>query len=74
MRYNILYLNHYSWVYGSENSLLELVTHLNQDMFHPSVVFPDDGPLSQKLRVAGIETISTPLRPLKAPGKGGVGL
>jgi len=31
MTYNILYV---SALYGSENSLLELVTHLDQKLFH----------------------------------------
>lgn len=66
MKYNILYVNHYAWIYGSENSLLELVTHLDPKLFHLSVVLPDDGPLSQRLRATGIATISTPLCSLKA--------
>ncbi len=62
----ILYLNHYTAIYGSENSLFELVTHLDGDRFDPLVVLPDEGGLTRKLRAAGVQVITTILRPLKA--------
>ena len=62
----VLYLNHYTAIYGSENSLFELVTHLDRGRFEPLVVLPDEGPLTQELRSVGVATIAMPLCPLKA--------
>lgn len=64
--YHILYINHFTAVYGSENSLFELVTHLDESRLAPLVILPDDGPLSQKIRSVGVRVITSPLNSLKA--------
>jgi len=50
----ILYVNHSSRISGAEQSLLELVTHLNRERFRPVVALPEDGPMGERLRGLGI--------------------
>ena len=63
--YRILYINHFTAIYGSENSLFELVTHLDVSRFYPLVVLPDEGPLTRKIRDSGVQVIVVPLQSLK---------
>lgn len=53
---NILYLHAGSEMYGADKVLLELVTKLDKNKFHPIVVLPSKGKLSIELRKNNIET------------------
>lgn len=53
---NILYLHAGAEMYGADKILLELVTGLDKNMFHPIVVLPNDGVLREKMEENGIET------------------
>lgn len=59
----ILFFDHTSKMGGGEISLLNLVTHLDRTRFEPVVVLATDGPLREKLSVAGVETHVLPLSP-----------
>lgn len=63
--YNILYIDHYSYIYGSENSLLELLANLGRNKFFPLVTLPGPGPLVKKVSALGIKCEIVPLKPLK---------
>jgi len=65
MVYNILYLNRASEIGGAEQSLLLLLSDLNQDRFSPTVILPKNGPLANSLRALDIETIFIPLNRLR---------
>lgn len=52
---NILYLHAGSELYGADRILLELVVGLDKKIFHPIVVLPSKGRLSNKLNEADIE-------------------
>lgn len=47
---NILYLHASAELYGSDITLLQLVTNINKEEFIPHVILPCDGPLVQKLK------------------------
>lgn len=53
---NILYLHAGAEMYGADKILLELVSGLNKQEFHPIVVLPNDGVLRIKLEKNGVET------------------
>jgi glycosyltransferase involved in cell wall biosynthesis len=53
--YRVLYLHETSWISGAENSLLQLVTHLDRTRFEPVFVLPEQGPLWEQLNSLGVE-------------------
>lgn len=53
---NILYLHSSAELYGSDRSLLNTVTRLDESRFSVLVVLPCNGPLVDSLRRRGIET------------------
>lgn len=62
--YNVLYINSVSEIAGAEVSLLTQLKSLDREEFFPVVVLPSRGPLIDRLRRAGIETIVVPLHKL----------
>ncbi len=58
---NILYIHQSAELYGSDKTLLYLVSDIRDKGFHPIVVLPSNGPLFQALQQAGIETIIAPV-------------
>lgn len=52
---NILYLHAGSEMYGADKVLLELVSGLDKSKFHPIVILPSDGLLTDELRKNHIE-------------------
>lgn len=63
--HKILFIDHYSYIYGSENSLFELLSKIDRNRFLPVVALPTDGPLLQKISKLGIKCERTPLSQLK---------
>lgn len=59
MTYRILYLNSTSQIGGAEMSLLQLLAHLDKEMFQPIVVLPGCGPLVDRLNELNVETVTT---------------
>lgn len=60
----ILYLSHCgSSIGGGERQLYYLVTHLNKNLYQPTVVCPDDGIFAEQLREANIPTVILNLPP-----------
>ncbi|MDE0084633.1 MAG: glycosyltransferase family 4 protein [Candidatus Poribacteria bacterium] len=60
----ILYLSHCgSSIGGGERQLFYLVTHLNKNLYQPTVVCPDDGIFAEQLREANIPTAILNLPP-----------
>ncbi len=57
---NILYLHAGAEMYGADKILLELVSGLNPDHFHPIVVLPEHGILEKKLKENNVETYVIP--------------
>lgn len=56
--YNILYTTSFSdMAGGGQWSLYYLVKHLNKDIFHPIVLCPEEGDLTEKMRAAGADMI-----------------
>lgn len=53
---NILYLHAGAEMYGADKILLELVSGLDKNKFHPIVILPNDGILREKLEDNEIET------------------
>lgn len=51
----ILYLHAGAELYGADKILLELVTNINKEEFEPIVILPNEGPLVDKMRDAGID-------------------
>lgn len=58
---NILYIHQSAELYGSDRTLLSLVTRLDRSRYNPIVVLPCNGPLSDALVDAGITVIFTPV-------------
>lgn len=58
---NILYIHQSAELYGSDKTLLYLVSDIRDKGFHPIVVLPSKGPLLDALEQAGIETIIAPV-------------
>jgi len=57
-RYNILYTTSFGHMRGGGQwSLYYLIKHLNKDVFRPTVLCPDEGELTAKMRGAGAEVI-----------------
>ena len=65
--HNILYLSHWAHMYGSEHSLLELLSNLNRSQFNPIVVMPERTPMFDKLSKLDIEAVIVPLNKMAAP-------
>jgi glycosyltransferase involved in cell wall biosynthesis len=61
----ILYVNHVSRLSGAEQSLLELLRHLDRNRFEPVVALPPDGELTERLQALGIPCHPLPLRRLR---------
>ncbi len=58
IKYNILYTTAFSnMAGGGQWSLYYLIKHLDKDRFHPFVLCPEEGELSQKMITAGAEPI-----------------
>ncbi|OGW83261.1 MAG: hypothetical protein A2987_05810 [Omnitrophica bacterium RIFCSPLOWO2_01_FULL_45_10] len=53
--FRILYLHETSRISGAENSLLNLVRHIDVSRFKPIFILPEGGPLPSKLREMGVE-------------------
>lgn len=53
---------------GGEVSLYNTLTHMNPSRFRPMVLIPEEGPLTSRLRAAGVDTIVVPFPvvPLRA--------
>ena len=51
----IMYLHAGAELYGSDRILLSIVSRLNKEIFEPIVILPNDGPLVDELRKAGID-------------------
>jgi len=65
---NILYLTATGDILGGgEISLLNLLEHLDRGRFHPFVVAPSEGALTEKLKGLGVPVIIAPYRKLKNP-------
>jgi len=60
---NILYLHAGAEMYGADKVLLELVTGLDKSKFHPIVILPNKGVLTEELKRNGIEvyTVDYPI-------------
>jgi len=57
-RYNILYTTSFNHMAGGGQwSLYYLIKHLNKDIFHPIVVCPEEGELTEKMRGIGAKVI-----------------
>ncbi|GEM_PF-1118207 len=54
---NILYLNSSSVIYGAETRLLDMIRTLDKDKYRPFVLLPHPGPLDEKLKELGVETM-----------------
>lgn len=52
---NILYITHDSNLFGSNRSLLDIITYIDRLNFKIRVITPTDGDLVQKLRLEGVE-------------------
>ena len=57
----ILYISHSPFINGAEICLYNLVKNLNKDIFEPIVLFPEQGPLIEKINDLGIKTYIRPL-------------
>jgi glycosyltransferase involved in cell wall biosynthesis len=56
--HNILYTTSFNnMAGGGQWSLYYLIEHLNKDRFHPIVLCPEEGELSERMRKAGAETL-----------------
>jgi glycosyltransferase involved in cell wall biosynthesis len=58
---NILFIHQSADLYGSDKTLLQLLTHIDRTKFNPVVVIPLDGPLKEELEKAGIKVYITPV-------------
>ena len=57
----ILYVHSSASLYGSDKSLLHLVSHLDRERFLPVVVVPEDGPLVTSLKSLKVPVYTRPL-------------
>ena len=58
---NILVIHQSAELYGSDKTLLVLLSKLDRQQFMPVVVLPFDGPLKDKLEAEGIKVVITPV-------------
>lgn len=57
----ILFIHQSAELYGSDKTLLQLVTGLNKEKFLPIVVLPNSGPLKELLEKNKIKVIEAPV-------------
>ena len=58
---NILFIHQSAELYGSDKTLLYLVTNLNKNKFFPIVILPNEGPLKVELEKENIKVIIAPV-------------
>ena len=58
---NILFIHQSADLYGSDKTLLQLLTNLDKSKFNPVVVIPLDGPLKEELEKENIKVIISPV-------------
>lgn len=58
---NILVIHQSAELYGSDKTLLLLLTGLDKTKFHPVVILPGQGPLVQELEKEGIKVVILPV-------------
>lgn len=57
-KYNILYTTSFNYMMGGGQwSLYYLIKHLNKESFHPIVLCPEEGKLSEKMRGLGADVV-----------------
>lgn len=60
----ITWITHYTKLYGANRSMLDLILELRATgAVEPSVIAPDEGPLTEALEAAGIPWAVVPMRP-----------
>jgi glycosyltransferase involved in cell wall biosynthesis len=57
----ILYISHSPYLNGAEICLFNLVKSIDRERYEPVVIFPEVGPLTEKLKETGIKTYVAPL-------------
>jgi glycosyltransferase involved in cell wall biosynthesis len=65
----IIYVNHSTILGGGEISLLNLLGSLDQDQYHPLVILPGLGPLTERLSELDVEFVTLPISMHTSPGK-----
>lgn len=58
---NILFIHQSADLYGSDKTLLQLLTYIDRKKFNPIVIIPLDGPLKEELEKINIEVYITPV-------------
>ena len=58
---NILFIHQSADLYGSDKTLLQLLTYIDKTKFNPVVVIPIDGPLKEELEKINIEVYINPV-------------
>ena len=58
---NILFIHQSADLYGSDKTLLQLLTYLDRTKFNPVVVIPLNGPLKDELEKVNVEVYITPV-------------
>ncbi|MGC4040944.1 MAG: glycosyltransferase family 4 protein [Flavobacterium sp.] len=58
---NILFIHQSADLYGSDKTLLLLLTHIDRKKINPVVIIPLDGPLKAELEKIGVEVHITPV-------------
>ena len=58
---NILFIHQSADLYGSDKTLLQLLTYVDRKKFNPIVIIPVDGPLKEELEKINIEVYITPV-------------
>ncbi|MDI9256114.1 glycosyltransferase family 4 protein [Flavobacterium sedimenticola] len=58
---NILFIHQSAELYGSDRTLLLLLTKLDKSRFHPVVVLPETGPLQAELEKQNIKVVIAPV-------------
>lgn len=58
---NILFIHQSADLYGSDKTLLLLLSHIDRTKFNPVVIIPLNGPLKEELEKIGIEVYITPV-------------
>lgn len=57
----ILFIHQSSELYGSDKTLLLLISNLDRDKFFPVILLPSKGPLSEELEKLNVEVIIAPV-------------
>jgi glycosyltransferase involved in cell wall biosynthesis len=58
---NILFIHQSADLYGSDKTLLQLLSKINRAKFNPVVVIPLDGPLREELEKANVKVVIAPV-------------